>query len=65
MRTWTCHAGKEFIPRDHGGISLLEKDDGVENDEIVEDLILVQDRKEDLVTLEKSSSPETMAEFLC
>ena len=44
---------------------MLQKDDGVENDEKVEDLILVQDRKEDLVTLEKISVPETMAEFLC
>ena len=43
----------------------MKKDDGVENDEKVEDLILVQDRKEDLVTLEKISVPETMAEFLC
>ena len=47
------HGGEEFIPQDHGGISLLDKDDGVENDEKVEDLILVQDWKEDLVTLEK------------
>ena len=59
------HGGEEFIPQDHGGISLLDKDYGVENDDKVEDLILVQDQKEDLVTLEKISVPETMAEFLC
>ena len=65
MRTFPGHAGEDFSSRDHGGILLLKKDDGVENDEKVEDLILVQDRKEDLVTLEKISVPETMAEFLC
>ena len=67
MRTWTVHAGEEFISgRDHGGILLLEKDDGVENDEKVEDIILLQNRKEEFVTLEKISSPvETMAEFCC
>ena len=43
MRTWPGHAEEDFIPRDHGGISLLEKDDGVENDEKVEDLTAVLD----------------------
>ena len=43
MRTWRGHSGKEFSSRDHGGISLLDKDDGVESDEKVEDLTAVLD----------------------
>ena len=42
MKMWPGHAGEEFSSRDQGGILLLEKDDGVENDDKVEDLILVQ-----------------------